>query len=215
MTTYTIYGLTGDGYVYSQAGNYATARSTAYAASTGSISFIGQYSNSTGSTQKCYEAFFGFDCSVINAGETVTSAILNLCLGYNKTGTDFILNARTKSWLDTLTTGDWVAGASLSALTLLGSFDTTGLPALENYFQFSDIAMTALVDAKSATTDFLVSGSRHEAGTEMGHPSDEHIYCYSANQAGTSKDPYLDVIAAGAGPPLSVFYHHYKTMAGA
>jgi hypothetical protein len=188
MPSYTIYGLTGEGYIDSSDATYATARTGGTLTTTvdPALLLVGQ---ATG--YQCLETFEVFDCSGIDAGETVTSAILNLSLFADESVTDFLIEARNSDWGATLTNADWVSGASLSGLTLLGSLNTSGIGPAHQYKQWSDVAMSAHVDSKAARTYVVLSSSRHRIGdTPTG---DEYVILRGVAQAGTGSDPYLDV----------------------
>lgn len=191
MTTYTIYGNTADGWIFSSNANYATARagSGLTVNTTGPPVWNGQ--EVAAAVYYIYETFLQFDCSVIDAGETVSSAFLNCYLHTDLSSDDYTINAKAHDWGASLTTADWVAGADLSGLTQLGVLATSGLSA--GYNVFSDVAMAGHVDAKSATTGVLLASNLVEAGTAP--TGTEVVAFYSANQSGTSFDPALDVTA--------------------
>lgn len=195
MTTYTIYGSTEDGRIKGSSATYSTARTTATSGSKFNQSdVVGQ--DLTGGTYECYELFFLFNCSGISGSETVSSAVLNLWLSGNSSVTDFTVNLLDRNWGPTFDdTADWVSGASLSGLTLLGALNTSALGSTNAYYSFSDVAMAALVDAKSSTTAFMAASSRQDAGnTPTGH---EYVTFALADASGTTNDPYLNVTAAG------------------
>lgn len=201
MTTYTIYAdVFVDGYVYSDgtgAVPYATVRAgNALVEATGASHTLGQIF--VDPDYQCDEAFARFDCSVIDAGETVSAAVLNTYVTTDQSDTDFTMEARSVSLGAAFDTGDWVAGASLGAQTLRGSLATLGLTA-SAYNAFSDTAMAAIVDAKSATTDLILNSSLHRAGTTP--TGFEYVTIEGATHAGTTQDPYLAVTAASLGQP--------------
>jgi hypothetical protein len=73
-----------------------------------------------------YEGFYQFDTSGIGDTDTIDSAVFSLHGHTDNSVTDFTINCRLKDWGTGLTTADWVAGADLSALTLLATFATSG-----------------------------------------------------------------------------------------
>lgn len=197
MTTYTIYSATSDGKITSSSTTYSSARSgTGLSANNSSTTMeVGQQRG--GSTRFCYEGFVTFDCSSITG--SASSATLNLNADFDVSTTNFTTNARTHSWSGSgLTTADWVAGASLSALTLLASFASASYPGDGNYAAFtSDAALLTAVDLHG-TLDMLLCSDRHEAGNDP--IVNEYIRWASADATGTSLDPYLEVIVSSDTP---------------
>lgn len=124
MATYTLTGTLG-GRIYSTGTlTYADARSGASGLSSddagnsgltvGQLYFFGLGGYS------CYEAFVQFDTSSVLG--TPSSATLSLyCRVNNGTVAPFTVYARAHDWGTSLTTADWVAGASLSAKSLRAS----------------------------------------------------------------------------------------------
>lgn len=206
MTTYTIFGSTEDGRIKGSNATYLTARSTGASGTKANTSdTVGQLLG-----YECHELFLLFDCSGISGAETVSAAVLNLDLASNSSVTDFTVNLRSKNWGPTFDTPtDFVAGASLSGFTLLGTLATSTFGSTNVYYSFSDVAMAALVNAKSAATAFVAASDRHEAGTVP--TGNEFVTFYLADNAGTSNDPYLAVTAAAAGGTF--FSRYYYDMA--
>ena len=189
MTTYTIFSDASDGQISSNNASYATARSGgSLVATTNGTSFTtGQVADFT-----CYEIFIGWDTSAINDAETVSSATISLYGSVNQSTTDFTMNVRDFNWGSTLTTADWIAGASLSGNTLLATFDTTGY-ATTGYNDFTSQAAILTSVSKTAFTYVVVSSSRHEGNNQ---PSgNEFVQAWAADQAGTTNDPKIVVVA--------------------
>ncbi len=138
MATVTIYSSSSDGYIMSEdsatPGVYADARAgtnnttfTAYSSSTyitvGQNYFTGSYSTTT---YDCYEGFISFDTSVLASAHLITAVTLAL-RGYNNgSTTDFEVEARIHDWGASLTTADYVAGASLSGKTKVATVNSSG-----------------------------------------------------------------------------------------
>ena len=192
MTTYTIYADTSDGYLQSSNAAYATARSgggglTAY--TTGSI-IVGQ-SFYGGATYYIFEGFLGFDTSPIGAGSTVTAATLSLDGQTDNSTTDFTIEAWSRDWGTAITTADWVAGASLSGLTLVASYASSGFTFVYNDFT-SEAAFLAAINLTGYTRILLASAKTNANTAPTG---DEYITFRAAEASGTSQDPKLVVIA--------------------
>lgn len=189
MSTLTVYADTTDGQIRSTSNTYATARAGAAlaAATAATLDETGQ--RWTGSNYLIDETFFGFDTSSLGASASVSAAIFSLYGFEDHSDTDFTWNCYLYDWGVALATGDWVAGASLSGLTLLGTFATTSFSAA-GYNDFSDVAFAANV-SKTGTTRVMTASSRQESGNTP--TGDEYVYSYFADQTGTTKDPKLVV----------------------
>ena len=201
MSTLVVYSDTSDGSLESkhassvataQAGNLLSVTATAY-------TVIGQF-NDLGETGYYYvwEAFLSFDTSAIGT-DAVSAAVLSVTSDISDNSeTDFAIEARLRDWGTTLTTADWVAGASLSGLTLLGSYPTASGFVPGTTYDLSDTAMAANVN-KTGSTRMLLDSSRHVAASA---PATDHVYIRPADYTGTTSDPKLTVTyAAGATGP--------------
>ena len=196
-TTTTAYSSTEDGFVRSTSTTYSTARSGGTLAlnpTLPNIVRVGQLFVTP--DYYCYEGFIDPDTSAIPDGDDISSAVLSLYGNTDDSTTNFTVNARLRDWGTTLETADYVAGASLSALTLLATFATTGF-AVGAYNDFtSDAAFISNV-SKTGETRIIITSSRHEAGTA---PTDaENVQWDAAEVAGTTQDPKLVVVHAAAG----------------
>jgi hypothetical protein len=137
---------------------YATARSGgALTLNSGLNSF--QVGQGVSAGYECYEGFISFDTSSVVG--TVSEAALSIVVGENyETATDFTCNARRLDW-GTLTTADWIAGASLSGQALLATFATSGF--VENsYNVFTSQAGFLTNINPSGMTGIILSFNRHE-----------------------------------------------------
>jgi hypothetical protein len=184
VSTLTVYSDAADGLVYGLNATYTTARSTASVAD-GTYLFIGQALG-----YYCGESFLSFITSDVPDDATISAAILSLYVAGEQSVTDFTLEARLRDWGATLTTADWVAGASLSALTLLASKSTVGISGAAYLALTSEAAFATNVN-KTGTTLLLLDSSRHVAGTTP--TGNEYIDCSSSEYAGTTQDPKLVV----------------------
>ena len=162
---------------------------------------VGQWYSNSGEpdyidTSVVYEAFLGFDTSAIGDTDTISAAVLNVTSNADVSTTDFDLQARLRDWGTTVTTADWVAGASLSGLTLLAHYATSGGFTANSAYNFVDDAMPANT-SKTGTTRMLLCSSRTVSGTD---PSgDEYVAIKSAETTGTTSDPKLTVTYSAGG----------------
>lgn len=189
MAVLTVYSDAADGGISSSDAAYSNARSgSSLTADTTSAINIGQTSPPIYSTlYSCYEGFFGFDTSLVPDIATISTAVLGLVSVSDFSNTDFTIEARLYDWSTTVTTADWVAGASLSALTSLATFATSGW-ATSGYNSFTDVAMPANIN-KSGFTRIICYSSRHSGNNT---PSTlEFVSVVSGDNTGTSSDPKL------------------------
>jgi hypothetical protein len=213
MTTTVVYADASDGYITSQGleydnegpvdGNYADARAgsgptSALTADTGSTSLTVGQDRVFGLAYSyyVYEAFLSFDTSGIDDGDTVSAAVLNVTSHADSSTTDFTIQARLRDWGTGLTTADFVAGASLSGLTLLATYATSSGFTANTAYDFTDSAMPANVSKTGATRMLLCSsrtvGNNSPTGNEL-------VAIKSADTTGTTSDPKLTVTHAAGG----------------
>lgn len=209
MATITIFGDAADGSIDSSDPTYSTARSGGTLTThLGPVQMtVGQAGGYT-----CHESFLAFDTSSLAALGTLLSTILSLAGWVDASTTaDFTCEVRPDSWGPTLTTADWVAGASLGGLTpLLATFDTTGMATGGTYNDFTEsgTALTAALNTVGFTY-LLVNSNRHRNG-DTPAPGNEYVQFYSTEQtAGTTTDPKLVVTYT---PPA--FPHTYGASVG-
>lgn len=221
MSTLVVYADAADGTIQSGGDfdSYASAR-----AGTGGVlqantaatdHEVGQYYANSGDpdfidTNSVFESFESFDTSSVGSGSTVSSAVLRLTSSADYSVTDFTLQARLHDWGASLTTADFVAGASLSGLTLLAHYATSGGFTANTAYDLADDAFAANV-SKTASTRILLCSSRTVSGTA---PSGQESVLYrSADYTGTTNDPRLTVTyTAGADTP-SAGQRLYKRLA--
>jgi len=216
MSTLVVYSDTTDGWVYcidgvaddgeggGVNGTYAAARAGtgspfgAFAATP--YATVGQAKIVVNFTEyQVFESFFAFDTSSIPDGDTVSAAVLNLTSYQNFSTTDFTIEARLHDWGASLTTADWVAGASLSGKTLLAHRDTASGWTVDTAYDLTDDAFAANVN-KTGTTRLLLCSDHTTANTA---PTGlEYVDAYSADQTGTTRDPKLTVTYAAGGGTL-------------
>lgn len=191
MPTVDITADTTDGHIDSSNATYATARSgSGLTVFTGPILGVGQLLS--GGTYTCIEYFVSFDTSSLGAGATITSAVLSIQGGGgtpDQSDTDFTVEARAFNFGASVTTGDWVAGASLGSSTLVCHFDTSAGWG-SGYNAFTNDALPANIN-KTGTTYIMLSSSRHRGNnTPVGL---EKVSLKTSQTAGTSSDPKLTI----------------------
>ena len=152
--TFNTHTSNGEGYIRSSNNTYATARNT-YSAGfvdtgSGSLLQIGQVNPDSGATYGVNEVFLRFDLSSLPSGAIITGATLKLWgeAGGDASVTDFDIQARTIPDPGALTSGDYIAGTSLAALTLLASQNTS---------TWSTGAYNSLTNSGSNLTDAITA----------------------------------------------------------
>lgn len=207
-TVTTVFGDTTDGYIESFNAVYATARTgggtlTAVSATDSNI-LVGQ-ANLAGFY--CEEGFIGFDTSAINDSDVISSVVLDLWLVTDSSTTDFTCEARVFDWGATLTTADWISGASLSANTLVASISSSGIGATGAYKTFtSQAAFLTAPNLKTGITNLVLDSDRHVAANSP--TNNENLGFDDANTAGTTQDPKLTITHA-APPPAMPFFQNF------
>ena len=199
MTVTTFFGTTSGGQIESYgatvyADAYAGANLEELAAQV--FSKIGQYVS--GGNYSCFESFIDFDTQSIPDTDTVSAVAMVLEPYADNSATDFLIQIRVRDWGTSLTTADWVAGADLSALTLVAQLDTD-----TNWPVGNDRTMinfgTNFVDNinKTGSTRLILHSERHSLNTT---PTGREDVDYKETEtAGTTSDPYVSVTHAGAG----------------
>lgn len=184
MATLTVYAETGGGGVASSSATYSTARSSGTLAATVADGRVGQ--NQAGGTFSCYEAFLSFDTSVLGPEATVTAAVLHIYGRSAALGANFGVEISFHDWTaGGLTTGDWIAGASLPSSADAGGstvgFSTSGY----NPYTFVDLSG---IDT-TGTTEIVIASDRHRGATQP--VAAEFLVFWTSEQTGTDKDPKL------------------------
>jgi hypothetical protein len=140
-----------------------------------------------------WRPYFRFDTSGIIA--PIVTAKLRLYLTVDETDTDFTIQARQYDWSPTpLAAGDW--RASPSGDTLMGSFDTTTLPAINNYFEID--LTPATIDSDGYTELYLHSDHNQDDDDDPAStaPTGLEYIQYESYQAGEGHPPELVVTYA-------------------
>lgn len=163
MATLTVYSTNGE-FIYSQGAVYSTARSG------GTFSVFGagtQITVGQDAGYYCYQGFMDFDTSSLGATASISSAVLSLFLRSDGSVTDFTVTAAYRDWGSSLTSGDFVAGASLSGLTTVATLATSTFTTGQ-YYSFTDVAMPANVQLTSNTRILLYSSRQSGNNTPSG-----------------------------------------------
>lgn len=196
-TVTTVFGDISDGSISSGSTSYSTARAggSLFAFSGGPDIIIGQRALSD---YLCFEGFVSFDTSAIPDSDVVSAVSLELALNSDRTTTDFILQVRDYDWGASLTASDWVAGASLTGLTLVASLETSSIGAEDEYKAFaSETAFLSVTNLKTGTVHLLINSSRHAEGNAPFE--DEFLEFHDVEESGTTFDPKLTITHASAG----------------
>lgn len=196
MATLTVFSAASDGQIESANGTYATARSggTLTAAGTGGNIGVGQQEFFS---YRCYESFMDFDTSSLGSGATISAVVLSL-YGQSSnlvSNNGWTINARFYDFGTSVTTADWIAGASLSGNTLAATFGPVSGWSTAGYNAFTSAGgMNAGIN-KTGNTRFVLSSSRHEGNNAPTVGQAEFCNCYTNEDggAGTTRDPKLVV----------------------
>lgn len=171
MATYTIYATAANsGRITSTDNNYNNARSGSGTLSTATQPRSGQFKQTVAFT--VYEAFIEFDTSVLS-GATIVSATLEGYLQARYIDSSFTTQARLRDFGSAITTADWVAGASLSALTSLATL-ASGSTTVGAWNAFADVDLAANINT-SGNTRILLCSSRTVSGTSPGTSTSEYL----------------------------------------
>lgn len=191
MATLTAYAAAADGYVRSGDPTYSTARAGASLETGDAAAFYNLGQTWNGFNYLIYEVFLSFDTSSIPDDAVISAVELSLYGNGDLSDTDFDIEARLYDWGASVTTADWVAGASLGGYTLLASRSTSGL-SVAGYNAFTENGSNFRDNInKTGTTSILLCSSRHRAGnTPTGN---EYVTFFSTDETGTTKDPKLVV----------------------
>jgi hypothetical protein len=177
VATYTFNATSNHGYISSINGSYSSTRSgsglTAYTAS--AIAIAGQYENPAGGPSQyiAYEGFIEFDTAILS-GKTLTSAVLKLYVNTMVADIAFTLEARIKDYGTGVTTADWVAGGSLSALTLVAQIASSAVT-VGAVNTLSDVALPANVN-KTGKTRIILSTNNLRLGNVPASAIEEYLF---------------------------------------
>lgn len=196
MTVTTVFAGTNDGNISSSNATYATARSgSGLVADTASIILTAGGQDLSFTTYDVYEGFFSFDTSPVPDADTISAVVLSLKGDDAGSSPTFSLQARVFNWGATLTTADWIAGASLSGNTLVATFATSGWSITAyNAFTESGTAFRTAIN-KTGTTFLMTCSDQTVSGTT---PTDTNqlVNVWMADNAGTTSDPKLVITSS-------------------
>ena len=169
--------------VYSTNGDYIETNDATYSiARAGSGEFINAYSPNSSLNVgqnigfQCWEGFCDFDTSALGSGASISAAVLSLYVNTDNSLTDFTATAALRAWGADLAIADFVAGASLSALTTVATLASSGVTS-NAYNDFTDVALPANID-KTGNTRLLIYSSRHSGNNTP--TTDEHLGFYGS-----------------------------------
>lgn len=197
MTTFTIFADTNDGYIACDdggAGNYASARAGTATLTTdiaATSMTVGQFNN-TATFNQVAEGFLSFDTSAIGSGAVISTATLSLYAQSLWVGPNYAIEARAYDWGSGLTSADFVAGASLSALTFLASIQASMVTVGAYNALTSAGAFLAAINV-TGPTRIILDSSRTVAGSAPS--TNEQAQFYTSDASGTSQDPKLVIDA--------------------
>lgn len=199
MATVTINGGTNAEAINAGSTVYATARTGG-----GTKSLLGVGDGRVGQrfstpNYSCYEAFIEFDTTgIIAAGDTITAATLRLYMRFDDSTTDCVIEAYIQDYGASVTTADYVSGASLSGLTKVATLASSGVGATGAYKSFTDVALPANV-VKNGVTRIVLASDRLASGTTPTGNEYLTFYAYDATNM-----PKLDLIYTPAASGTNV-----------
>lgn len=198
MTTYTIFSGAADGQVEAVDSDYATARAGAGLSVDTNIT-DGDIGQAPGFNLNV--SYFGFDTSVVDDAETVSSAVLSLYVASDNSTDDFTVQARLYDWGATLTSADWRDGTDMAGDTLLATVGTASISD-GAYADFASEAAFVSAINKTGTTRLYVANANQAAG--VAPTNSEKITVVHSDETGTSQDPRLVVITTPSDVTLSI-----------
>lgn len=191
MTVTTVFATApgGAGSVQCSSTVYATARSGGGSLLATADHLVGQRFSSP--NYFCVEGFIIFDTSALDDGETIQGVVLS-CDGANNLSTeDFTMVAATSAYDGgAVVTTDFVAGASLSGLTEVATWASSGYDAGYNAFTSTGSAFNSAINTTGNTSIILFSAEMRDNSAPT---TDERVLFTDADAAGTTTDPKLDI----------------------
>ena len=186
-----VYSNANDGRVLSSNATYATARSGSNlsAPNTETSSPVGQYANVP---YYIDEMFLWFDTSVLGAAATPTVATLAQAVQSTTCIHGFTLEAYGYNWGDTLTTANWLPGASIgTGMSLIASRAVGTTESTNTYYPLtSTAAFLTWLNLTGNTWIFLASA---DTRTGTVPTSADYQTFYMADNSGTTYDPKLTI----------------------
>jgi hypothetical protein len=194
MPTIVVYSGTDDGYIYTSDASYANTRSgTGLTAHTTETALsVGQDLNGT---YEGYEGFLSFDTSAIPNNATITNVELGMYGSTDNSTQDFTVVVKAYDWGTSLTTADYVAGASLTGLGGAGTelllYTTLNGWSTSAYNICSDGGAVCSAINKSGITRFILYSDRFANNNTP--TTFEQVQMHSGNQTGTERRPKLTI----------------------
>jgi hypothetical protein len=155
---------------------------------------IGQWNDSA--SYYCRQGLISWDTSAIPDTDLKNDGVISLSGNYAGPPTNghFNIHIAQRTWRTSADAADAVAGASLSGLTKLASFNTSGMTTSGyNAFTNTGPEVKSIVDATGYTQVILWSSSQ-EAGTPIpGSFQFDYVAFWASEASGTGQDPKLVV----------------------
>ncbi len=197
----TYYGSTDDGFLYASSSNYATAQGASTgAASTGEVYVeVGQFFSD--STYWVYRAVVFFATGDLPDNATVAIATLGLYGYADQSDTDFDVTVVSFAGSQPPVGDDY----NDFGTTSYGTLSTSGFTVGAYNFITLNAAGRAAINRRGNTALGMRSSRDISATTPTGK---EYVFLYSADEAGTGKDPKLTVVyyaprgGVGVGNPM-------------
>jgi hypothetical protein len=188
MATTTIFTSANVGASRNESTTYATARAGSGTFTTPPANDVrlGQRLNSL--VYYCWQIGLEFDLTSL-AGATISDATLSIWLLADDSTQDFTVDARASDYGAAYSSADFIAGASLSGLTLLATRATSGIGATGAYKAFTDVAMVGFLVPGSVNRLILTADRQSAGSVPVGN---EYITTYY-DDTGGSTAPKLDI----------------------
>jgi len=199
MTVTTVFATApgGTGAVSNSNASYATAQ-----AGTGTFALSENHRVGQQNIYACRQGFVIFDTSGIPDTDDASAVVLSLDGAQNSSDDDFEAVAAISAYDGGATVnGDFVAGASLGALTAVATWNSSGYSAAYNAFTDNG-SFGANINKTGNTSLILFSANQRDNVTPTGN---EFVFFTDADAAGTTTDPKLDIThdtAAAGGTPM-------------
>ena len=210
MTVTVVYGKATDGYLHSYDASYATALAgPGDGVNGGNAAFLGQNKQTL---YQAFQAFIGFDYTLIPDTEIVTHACIRLSIGSMKTpSVDRHLEMRGFAWsASSLQTSDWRTQAQLNAARLDASVHI--LSGVDGKFIYGTTDEFITNMRINTTMDEVLVTSRQRLGTTP--TQDETVWFSTTDESGTTYDPAMIYTSAPRSTLFGVMGAQVETSLG-
>lgn len=210
MTVTVVFGKATDGYLHKYHATYATALAgPGDGVNGGNSAFLGQNKNAN---YQVFQAFIGFDYSLIPDTEIVTHAAIRLNIGSVYTPSIARdLEFRGFAWSPSgLQTSDWRTTSELNATRFDGLVHLVSDASGKWVWATSDDFLLNM--RVNTTMDEVIVTSRQRAGTAP--TQDEGMWFYTSESDGTSADPQLVYTSAPRSTLFGVMGAQVETSLG-